>query len=39
MIKPIVAAALALVCSLAAFHKAEVEKWWPTIRAAGIKVE
>jgi tripartite-type tricarboxylate transporter receptor subunit TctC len=24
---------------LAAFHKAEVEKWWPIIRAAGIKVE
>jgi tripartite-type tricarboxylate transporter receptor subunit TctC len=24
---------------LAAFHKAEVEKWWPIIRAANIKVE
>lgn len=24
---------------LAAFHKAEVEKWWPIIRAAGIRVE
>ena len=24
---------------LAAFHKAETEKWWPVIRAAGIKVE
>jgi len=24
---------------LAAFHKAEAEKWWPIIRAAGIKVE
>ena len=24
---------------LAAFHKAEVEKWWPIIKAAGIKVE
>ena len=24
---------------LAAFHKAEVEKWWPIIRAAGIKIE
>ena len=24
---------------LAAFHKAEIEKWWPVIRAAGIKVE
>jgi tripartite-type tricarboxylate transporter receptor subunit TctC len=24
---------------LAAFHKGEVEKWWPIIRAAGIKVE
>jgi len=25
--------------ALGAFHKAEVEKWWPIIRAAGIKVE
>jgi len=24
---------------LAAFHKAETDKWWPAIRAAGIKVE
>jgi len=24
---------------LAAFHKAEVEKWWPIIKAAGIKAE
>jgi tripartite-type tricarboxylate transporter receptor subunit TctC len=24
---------------LAAFHKAETEKWWPIIRAANIKVE
>jgi tripartite-type tricarboxylate transporter receptor subunit TctC len=24
---------------LAAFHKAEVEKWWPIIKTAGIKVE
>jgi len=24
---------------LAAFHKAEAEKWWPIIRSAGIKVE
>jgi tripartite-type tricarboxylate transporter receptor subunit TctC len=23
----------------AAFHKAEIEKWWPVIRAAGIKAE
>jgi hypothetical protein len=23
----------------AAFHKAETYKWWPVIRAAGIKVE
>ena len=21
----------------AAFHKAEIEKWWPIIKAAGIK--
>ena len=25
--------------ALAIFHKAETEKWWPIIRAAGIKVE
>ena len=24
---------------LAAFHKAEIEKWWPIIRSAGIKAE
>ena len=24
---------------LAAFHKSEMEKWWPIIKAAGIKVE
>ena len=24
---------------LAAFHKAEIEKWWPVIKAAGIQVE
>ena len=24
---------------LAAFHKGEVEKWWPIIKAAGIKLE
>ena len=24
---------------LAAFHKAEIEKWWPIIKAADIKVE
>jgi tripartite-type tricarboxylate transporter receptor subunit TctC len=23
--------------ALAAFHKAEVDKWWPIIKAAGIK--
>jgi hypothetical protein len=22
-----------------AFHKAEVEKWWPFIKAAGIKAQ
>ena len=22
-----------------AYHKAEIEKWWPIIKAAGIKVE
>jgi tripartite-type tricarboxylate transporter receptor subunit TctC len=25
--------------TLAAFHKAEIEKWWPIIRAAGIRAE
>ena len=24
---------------LAAFQKAEIEKWWPIIKAAGIKTE
>ena len=24
---------------LAVFHKAEIEKWWPIIKAAGIKAE
>ena len=24
---------------LRAFHKAEIEKWWPIIKAAGIKAE
>jgi len=25
--------------ALAAFHKAETEKWWPLVKAAGIKPE
>jgi tripartite-type tricarboxylate transporter receptor subunit TctC len=25
--------------ALGAFHRAETEKWWPIIKAAGIKVE
>jgi tripartite-type tricarboxylate transporter receptor subunit TctC len=25
--------------ALGAYHKAEIEKWWPVIKAAGIKVE
>jgi len=25
--------------ALGAFHKAEIEKWWPIIKAAGIKAE
>jgi tripartite-type tricarboxylate transporter receptor subunit TctC len=24
---------------LAKFHKAEIDKWWPIIKAAGIKAE
>jgi tripartite-type tricarboxylate transporter receptor subunit TctC len=25
--------------ALAAHHKAEIEKWWPIIKAAGVKAE
>jgi hypothetical protein len=25
--------------ALAAYHKAEIEKWWPIIKAAGVKGE
>jgi hypothetical protein len=25
--------------ALGAYHKSEIEKWWPMIKAAGIKVE
>ncbi|MFL5030969.1 MAG: tripartite tricarboxylate transporter substrate-binding protein, partial [Xanthobacteraceae bacterium] len=25
--------------ALGAFHKAEIEKWWPVIRQAGLKAE
>jgi tripartite-type tricarboxylate transporter receptor subunit TctC len=25
--------------ALAAYHRAEIEKWWPLIKAAGIKAE
>jgi tripartite-type tricarboxylate transporter receptor subunit TctC len=25
--------------ALAAYHKAEIEKWWPILKEAGIKVE
>jgi len=25
--------------ALGAFHKAEIEKWWPIVKAANIKVE
>jgi tripartite-type tricarboxylate transporter receptor subunit TctC len=25
--------------ALGAWHKAEIEKWWPIIKAAGIKIE
>jgi hypothetical protein len=25
--------------ALAAYHRAEIEKWWPIIKAANIKVE
>ena len=25
--------------ALGAYHRAEIEKWWPLIKAAGIKAE
>ena len=25
--------------ALSAYHKAEIEKWWPLVKAANIKVE
>jgi tripartite-type tricarboxylate transporter receptor subunit TctC len=25
--------------ALAAYHRAEIEKWWPIIKAAGIKAQ
>jgi tripartite-type tricarboxylate transporter receptor subunit TctC len=25
--------------ALAAYHKAEIEKWWPIVRASGLKAE
>jgi tripartite-type tricarboxylate transporter receptor subunit TctC len=25
--------------ALAAYHKAEIDKWWPVLKEAGIKVE
>jgi tripartite-type tricarboxylate transporter receptor subunit TctC len=25
--------------ALGAFHKAEIEKWWPLVKAAGIKAK
>jgi tripartite-type tricarboxylate transporter receptor subunit TctC len=25
--------------ALAAYHKADVERWWPIIKAAGIRAE
>jgi tripartite-type tricarboxylate transporter receptor subunit TctC len=25
--------------ALAAYHKAEIEKWWPIIKGANIKIE
>jgi tripartite-type tricarboxylate transporter receptor subunit TctC len=25
--------------ALAAYQKAEIEKWWPIVKAAGIKVD
>ena len=25
--------------ALGAFHKAEIEKWWPMVKAAGIRPE
>jgi hypothetical protein len=25
--------------ALAAYHKVEIEKWWPIVRAAGLKAQ
>jgi hypothetical protein len=25
--------------ALAAYHKAEIDKWWPIVRATGLKAE
>ncbi len=33
----LVGAALATPQALAVYHKAEIEKWWPIIKAANIK--
>jgi hypothetical protein len=30
---------LSMFAGLAAFQKAEIEKWWPIIKAANIKAE
>ena len=35
----VVPAQMQTPAALAAFHKAETDKWWPVIRAAGIKIE
>ena len=30
---------LATPAAFAAFHKAEIEKWYPIVKAAGVKAE
>jgi hypothetical protein len=37
--RPLAKAALAVPAALAAYHKAKIEKWWPTIKAVSIMAQ
>ena len=39
MIKLSIAVAAAMLSALAAYQKAEIEKWWPNVKAANIKAQ
>jgi hypothetical protein len=39
MIKLSIAAAAAVLSAVAASQKAEIEKWWPIVKAANIKAQ